>query len=405
MTAAAALASCGVDDVYYGEMYDPSSLMDAPYQIDWDAAADSADVALIDNFMDKDRGTFQLSADRSANNQFNYWGQAHAMDVVIDAYLRIKDTDAERAATYEKYMELWHENRGNNYSGPGFKNNYTDDMEWIVLTLIRMYEATGEQKYLTSAKDTYDQHIITRVAEDIAVANGTTDPNGKTGLRWFYDPNDPLRNVDQDQPYSLNACSNGPGALCALRLYEFTQEERYLDDAKQIFEWLSSMLYDSETGAVADKIQEGVIIGGALSYNQGTFIGSAHMLYNFTGDKRYLIEAMRAAEYQMNNMSTDGIMNSEASSANSDNSLFKGIFIRYATLLALDENIDASFRKELSDFMTHNAIVCWTQGIDKSSYPQVFFNYDWSVPYTDYYKYYQPQVSGSTLIEAMTRLH
>ena len=32
MIAAAALASCGVDDVYYGEMYDPSSLMDAPYQ-------------------------------------------------------------------------------------------------------------------------------------------------------------------------------------------------------------------------------------------------------------------------------------------------------------------------------------------------------------------------------------
>ena len=55
--------------------------------------------------------------------------------------------------------------------------------------------------------------------------------------------------------------------------------------------------------------------------------------------------------------------------------------------------------------MTHNAIVCWTEGIDKSTYPQIFFNYDWTTPYTDYYKYYQPQVSASTLIEAMTRLH
>ena len=373
MTAAAALASCGVDDVYYGEMYDPSSLMDAPYQIDWDAAADSADVALIDNFMDKDRGTFQLSADRSANNQFNYWGQAHAMDVVIDAYLRIKDTDAERAATYEKYMELWHQHRGNNYSSPDYRNDFTDDMEWIVLTLIRMYEATGEKEYLDYAQTTYDEYIITR---------WTVDENGG-GLIW---------SIESGREISKNACSNGPGALCALRLYEFTQEEKYLDQAKMIYEWLSSTLYDSETGSVADNMKNGVINGGALSYNQGTFIGSAHMLYNFTGDKRYLIEAMRAAEYQMNNMSTDGIMNSEASSANSDNSLFKGIFIRYATLLALDENIDASFRKELSDFMTHNAIVCWT-------------NYDWTVPYTDYYKYYQPQVSGATLIEAMTRLH
>ena len=41
LTAAAALVSCGVDDIYYGEMYDPSSLTEAPYLIDWDAAADS----------------------------------------------------------------------------------------------------------------------------------------------------------------------------------------------------------------------------------------------------------------------------------------------------------------------------------------------------------------------------
>ena len=261
--------------------------------------------------------------------------------------------------------------------------------------------------FLDSAKETYDSYIITRVAEDIAVTNGTTDPNGKTGLRWFYDESHPLENYDQGAgtPYSLNACSNGPGALCALRLYEFTQEEQYLDDAKQIYEWLSSILYDSTTGSVSDNISEGVVSGGALSYNQGTFLGAAHMLYTFTGDERYLIEAKRAAEYQMSSMSTDGIMNSEASEANSDNALFKGIFIRYATLLALDENVDAAFRQELSDYMTHNAIVCWTQGVDKSDYPSMFFNYDWTQPYTDYYAYYQPQVSASTLIEAMTRLH
>lgn len=389
LTAAAALASCGVDDIYYGEMYDPSSLTEAPYLIDWDAAADSVDVALIDNFMVKDEGIFWINNDPASDpgaNWVNYWGQAHAMDVVIDAYLRIKDSDPDRAAEYENYMRLWHQNRANNYSGPDYRNDFTDDMEWIVLTLIRMYEATGVEEYLDYARDTYDQHIITR---------WTVDENGG-GL---------ICSIESGRAISKNACSNGPGALCALRLYEFTQDEKYLDDAKMIYEWLSSTLYTPETGAVADNMANGVIAGGALSYNQGTFLGSAHMLYTFTGDRRYLIEAMRAAEYQMTSMSTDGIMNSETSNANSDNSLFKGIFIRYATLLALDENIDADFRKELSDFMTHNAIVCWTEGIDKSTYPQIFFNYDWTTPYTDYYKYYQPQVSASTLIEAMTRLH
>ena len=306
LTAAAALASCGVDDIYYGEMYDPSSLTEAPYRIDWDAAADSVDVALIDNFMVKDEGIFWINNDPASDpgaNWVNYWGQAHAMDVVIDAYLRIKDSDPDRAAEYENYMRLWHQNRANNYSGPDYRNDFTDDMEWIVLTLIRMYEATGVEEYLDYARDTYDQHIITR---------WTVDENGG-GLIW---------SIESGRSVSKNACSNGPGALCALRLYEFTQDEKYLDDAKMIYEWLSSTLYTPETGAVADNMANGVISGGALSYNQGTFLGSAHMLYTFTGDRRYLIEAMRAAEYQMTSMSTDGIMNSEASNANSDNSLF-----------------------------------------------------------------------------------
>ena len=116
LTAAAALVSCGVDDIYYGEMYDPSSLTEAPYLIDWDAAADSVDVALIDNFMVKDEGIFWINNDPASDpgaNWVNYWGQAHAMDVVIDAYLRIKDSDPDRAAEYENYMRLWHQNRAN----------------------------------------------------------------------------------------------------------------------------------------------------------------------------------------------------------------------------------------------------------------------------------------------------
>ena len=159
LAAASAIVSCGVDDIYYGEMYDPSSLTEASYDIDWDAAADSVDVALIENFMVKEKGIFWVNSDPSIDasaNDYNYWGQAHAMDVIIDAYLRIGDTDPDRKAQYENYMSLWHENRAKNYSSPGFKNNYTDDMEWIVLTLMRMYEATAEEKYLDSAKKTYD---------------------------------------------------------------------------------------------------------------------------------------------------------------------------------------------------------------------------------------------------------
>lgn len=384
--AAIGLSSCGIDGSYTGEMYDPDSRLEAPYDIDWNAAADSVDNVLTSRFMDPEKGTFWIINDNVDPDlsTYAYWPQAHAMDVIVDAYLRIRDTDAERAAEYENYMRLWHQNRAHNYNSPDYYNAYTDDMEWIVMTLLRMYEATNVQEYLTYAKQTYDDWIITRWSDD---------ENGG-GIRWSL-----------DAANSKNACSNGPGAICAMRLYEFTRDEKYLDDAKRIYGWLSATLYNSSTGAVADNMSGGNVNGGALSYNQGTFMGAAHMLYKATGDLKYKTEAVKAAEYQMDNMTTDGIMNSETGTANSDNALFKGIFIRYAVLMANDEeSFDAGFRKELADFITHNAITAWTEGIDKSEGSDMFFNYDWTTPYNEFYGYLQPQVSGSTLIEAMTRL-
>ena len=384
--AAAALlcaTACGREDTYKAGFFTPDTGIESRY--DWDAAADSAVNVLVDRFMDKNTGTFWTISDNvdPGLSTYNYWPQAHAMDVIVDAYLRIKDSDPERAGQYEKYMASWHKNRANNYNGPDYYNAYTDDMEWIVLTLLRMYEATGVQEYFDFARDTYDKWIITR---------WTDDENGG-GIRWSLDAGN-----------SKNACSNGPAAICAMRLYGFTSEQKYLDDAVKIYGWLSENLYNPSTGMVADNMAGGKVNGGALSYNQGTFMGAAHLLYKATKDSRYLAEAMKAARHQMDSRSTDGIMNAEADKANSDNALFKGIFIRYAVLLANDEAIDASFRKELKDFITYNAVVCWTQGMIKTEGADLFFNYDWKTPYTSPTGYMQPQVSGSTLIEAMTRL-
>ena len=166
------LGACEVDDKYYGkEVVDPAEKLEPAYGEDWTAHADKIDEKLIENFMNTDRGTFWYTdQDRTNESTYCYWPQAHAMDVLIDAYLRIPEGDARRD-TYAGYMSKWYENKGNNYGNSywgtyGFGNAYTDDSEWIILTLIRMYEATGVQKYLAAARKTYEETVIARWTED-----------------------------------------------------------------------------------------------------------------------------------------------------------------------------------------------------------------------------------------------
>jgi len=173
------LGACEVDDKYYGkEVVDPAEKLEPAYGEDWTAHADKIDEKLIENFMNTDRGTFWYTdQDRTNESTYCYWPQAHAMDVLIDAYLRIPEGDARRD-TYAGYMSKWYENKGNNYGNSywgtyGFGNAYTDDSEWIILTLIRMYEATGVQKYLAAARKTYEETVIARWTED---ENGRRHP-------------------------------------------------------------------------------------------------------------------------------------------------------------------------------------------------------------------------------------
>ncbi|MFQ7502935.1 MAG: glycoside hydrolase family 76 protein [Alistipes finegoldii] len=237
---------------------------------------------LIENFMNTDRGTFWYTdQDRTNESTYCYWPQAHAMDVLIDAYLRIPEGDARRD-TYAGYMSKWYENKGNNYG-----NSYWELTVSAMPTPTTRVDhpdadphvrATGVQKYLAAARKTYEETVIARWTED---------ENGG-GIRWSFDAEN-----------SKNACSNGPGALCAMRLWanspKGAERDQYLADAKKIYNWLSSTLYNPLTGAVSDNMKNGVINGGALTYNQGTFMGAAHELYKATGDAKYMTDAARAA--------------------------------------------------------------------------------------------------------------
>jgi len=143
---------------------------------------------------------------------------------------------------------------------------------------------------------------------------------------------------------------------------------------------------------------------GALTYNQGTFMGAAHELYKATGDAKYMTDAARAARYTMKSMVTNGVLNNEGSG---DNALFKGIFVRYAMNVWKDASVDkadAGLRREIEEFLIYNGLVCWRDGVDKSEGSKWFFGGFWGEPGSSWDGRLNEQVSASTMIEAMALL-
>ena len=320
--------------------------------IDWYAAADSSSTALLDHFWNT--GSRYFNYDSNGNTQFHYWPQAHAMDVLVDAYMRTGDD------LYKNIFPLWWEGmprfnfaKDMNPKDPWW-NVFVDDMEWIILAQIRMFGCTHDTKYIAKARQMYDDWVWpTWGPEDEAPWYG--------GITW-----------KTDVSKSKNACSNGPAALIAARLYRFYADagfsggkvrEAYLNEAIKIYMWEKRHLFDTKTGAVYDhmngkgEIQKDWI----FTYNIGTFLGAAYELYKITGDRQYLEDAVLASDYVINHLSKGGVL-SDATSG--DGGLFHGIFFRYFVKLVNEEDLAYDVRKRFHDYLTNLALVMAREGVN-----------------------------------------
>lgn len=74
---------------------------------------------------------------------------------MIDAYIRHANNPEYQAHLYENIMKPflpafddWNEHCG--YGGKDFWNNFYDDMEWMALSCLRVYELTGDQDYYSA---------------------------------------------------------------------------------------------------------------------------------------------------------------------------------------------------------------------------------------------------------------
>ena len=344
----------------------------------WKKEANKSTIAFVNHFWNKDKKFFNSYVGRpdTWEQDWCYWPQAHAMDVIIDAYVRSGNK------TWKTYFDAWYVGVKQK-SGGSYYNDFVDDMEWICLTMIRLYEHTGDKKFINTAEDLWRE-----------IKNNWNEEYSGGGIAW-----------KQTQQDSKNSCSNGPAGIIAARLYQLNgKKAEDLEWAKKIYEWQSAKLVNTGNGKVYDHIvnhDTGECKDWLFTYNQGTYMGMAHELYNITGEKRYLEMASLAANFCITQLvnkdfrkdNNFDILQNEGD--NGDGGLFKAVFVRYFVKLILEEDLPVPERKRYVEFFNNNAEVLNTKGTGNDYH----YRGDWSKPGNTSHDL-PTQTSGCTMIEA-----
>ena len=198
------------------------------------------------------------------------WSHGQASAAAMDVGLGCGTWgDARRSLTGLKRFQ-----RGASYNseqGHGPRERYYDDNAWIGLDFIQALRMSGSVRYLDRAQGVF------------SFLERGFSPHG--GLYW-----------KEGQPARMrSAASNGPALQLALHLFEGTGEQRYLDRAIEIDEFMGRHLRNPE-GVIYDNVGDGGKVDRTVwSYNQGTYIGASVQLYEATDEAEYLDRAVETA--------------------------------------------------------------------------------------------------------------
>lgn len=293
------------------------------YNLDFEKVAYDGFTAFIDKYYTYD------AEDNVYRFEKGFWTEAEMYEIVIDAYNHTGDPRYKDMIDklYEGFLVDW---KGQEKDGWWSGNDYNDDIMWMVIACARAYMATGDVKYLNTARLNFDQTYARAWSEDLG-----------GGLWW---------RVDNQ---TKNACVNGPGAIAACLLGGSLKDESYFEKAKAIMEWERANLYEPDTGHVYDSYNiQGEKNMWASTYNQGTFIGANTLLYEHFGDEQYLNDAVMAANYAMSTMYNNGVMSNEESGG--DLPGFKGILTRWLNYLIVNHN-----QPQFAEWLQYNAWTAW----------------------------------------------
>lgn len=162
--------------------------------------------------------------------------------------------------------------------GPKPLDRYYDDNAWLVLALAEGYDVTGEAGMKVRAERTLNFVLS---GEDKRLGGG---------IYWH-----------EQEKKSKNTCSNAPGIVAVMRLYQLTRRAEYLIAARRLYFWTNAHLQDTD-GLYWDNIKlDGTVEKTKWSYNTALMIRANCLLYQETREKYpqeaqgYLEEARRVA--------------------------------------------------------------------------------------------------------------
>ena len=248
-----------------------------------------------------------------------FWERAEQMEMLLDVYERT--TNAACLTMFSNVFNGFLTDHGADWR----RNDFNDDIMWMVIACARGYQHTGNEIFRTVAKANFD-----------LCYERASSTNLGGGLWWKTDNR------------SKNACVNGPGAIAAYLLYQIGGDAAYRTKAEQLYQWERVTLFDPETGAVYDHLnRRGRMDRRTFSYNQGTFIGAANLLGHTN-------EARLAADYLVKTMGRDGLLPHYGESG--DGGGFNGIAVRWLARYMKERGMEERYLS----WLQRNAAAAWS---------------------------------------------
>lgn len=258
-----------------------------------------------------------------------WWQSGNIVETI--ARFGIQDVDFKQTAidivsnTYDKSR--------NQKGYKDWKNDFYDDEGWWAMGWIASYDLTGDQKFLNTAKDLFED-----------MTGGWTTPC-KGGI-WWNKPKESIASISNELFLAV-------GASLANRV-PAGEKANYQNWAQMEWDWFWNSGVINSDKLINDGIDKTSCKNDAKTtwtYNQGVVLAGLSELAKAKSDGGLIAHAQELATASMSRLSEDGILTEPvAHPLDEQGAMFKGAYIR--GLSSLNEN---EGQQAYADFLRRNA--------------------------------------------------